>query len=43
MGDKSQKDKDKGQKQKAIKDAEIKRQKREKQASTPLPGSSFKK
>jgi len=42
MGDKSQKDKDKGQKQKAIKDAEHKRHKREKQASAP-PVSSSKK
>jgi hypothetical protein len=42
MGDRSQKDKDKGQKQKAIKDAGIERQKREKQAKA-LPLSLFKK
>ena len=42
MGEKSQKDKDKGQKQKAIKDAENKRQKRDKQAKAP-PLKSFKK
>ena len=42
MGDKSQKDKDKGQRQKAIKDADIKRQKREKHAKA-VPLSPFKK
>ena len=42
MGDKSQKDKDKGQRQKAVKDADIKRQKREKQAKA-APLSPFKK
>ena len=42
MGDKSQRDKDKGQNQKAIKDADVKRKKRDKQVKAP-PLKTFKK
>ena len=39
MGDKSQKDKDKGRKQKTIRDADTKKRKDEKQEKTPSVGS----